>query len=187
MLNKEILTGSNQICPQHLHYFTADRLAALAASCGWTVVRQEVSQSEFVPRAQVLLARDGRRDAREPTRTFLDYRDSLREGLSQSLLKASEDRQIAAWGAGTDLVMAVAANAELARRISDGRIVPYDRERAGAKLAETVILHSDLLAQFAGTIVVTPRPVITRFSMSKAANRLGLQARVLDPYSFAED
>ncbi|EJN09793.1 class I SAM-dependent methyltransferase [Herbaspirillum sp. YR522] len=187
LINKEILTGSNQICPQHLHYFTADRLAALAASCGWTVVRQEVSQFEFVPRAQVLLSRDGRRDAREATRTFLGYRDGLRGALTQSLLAASESAQVAAWGAGTDLLLAVAANAELAQRIDSGRIVPYDRERAGAMLGDAVIQPSDLLVQFAGTIVVTPRPVITRFSMVKAARRLGVDARVLDPYSLDDD
>lgn len=187
LLNKEILTGSNQICPQHLHYFTADRLATLAASCGWTVVRQEVSQFDCVPRAQVLLARDGRRDAREATRTFLDYRDGLREALTQSLLAASEASQIAAWGAGTDLILAVSANEELAQRISSARIVLYDRERAGAQLANATILSSDLLVEFPGTIVLTPRPVITRFSMLKVARRLALEERVLDPYSLHED
>lgn len=182
LLNAEILAHSNQICPQHLQYFTVDRLAAMAASCGWTVVRQEVSQFGFVPRARLLLARDGASDATGATRQFLEHRAALNDGLVQQLLAASEHATIAAWGAGTDLIMAVAGSAALSQRIAAGRIVPFDRERTGHLLADAVIQDSAGLAAFDGAIVLTPRPAITRFSMKKVAERLKLQGRLVDPY-----
>lgn len=182
LLNDEILSRSNQICPQHLHYFTVDRLASLAASCGWTVVRSEVSQFGFVPRARVLLARDGLVDAVGQTQRFLANRETLNSGLVNVLLEASSHAVTAAWGAGTDLVLAADRDKLLAQRIAAGRIMIYDRARAGASLADAIIQDSDGLARFGGTIVLTPRPAITRVSMTKVARRLEFEHRLIDPY-----
>lgn len=182
LLNDEVLNLSNQICPQHLHYFTVERLEALARSCGWSVIREEVSLFGFVPRARLLLQRDGGRDAIGLTRRFLAFREDLNARLVQALLQSSDREAIAAWGAGTDLILAVERDPELASRVQEGRIVAYDRERAGERLAGALILGSELLRSSAGPVVVTPRPAVSRLNMVKLAEKWGFAERVIDPY-----
>lgn len=182
LLNDEVLSMSNQICPQHLHYFTVDRLAALARSCGWTVMREEVSLFGFVPRARLLLHREGGRDAIGCTRRFLTFRADLNARLSQTLLRLSESGPVAAWGAGTDLLLATAGDTVLAERVGAGRIIPHDRERAGERLAGALIQSSDLLSAASIPVVITPRPALTRLNMMKIAGKSGFAARVVDPY-----
>lgn len=182
LLTDEVLNMSNQICPQHLHYFTVERMGALARSCGWSVIREEVSLFGFVPRARLLLQRDGGRDAIGPTRRFLEFKENLNVRLVQALLRSSEREVVAAWGAGTDLILAVERDPELASRVQEGRIVAYDRERAGQRLAGALILGSELLRSTSGPVIVTPRPAISRLNMMKLAEKWGFAERVIDPY-----
>jgi len=66
--------------------------------------------------------------------------------------------------------------------VQEGRIVAYDRERAGERLAGALILGSELLRSSAGPVVVTPRPAISRLNMMKLAEKWGFAERVTDPY-----
>lgn len=100
--------------------------------------------------------------------------------LAAVIRSAAEKRQALVWGMGSDLLRALCGRPDLGEGLRAGRIQIADRDQAGKPFCGRPVLAPDDLISVDGPIILSA--TAARAGMRVHAERLGITARLVDPY-----
>ncbi|WP_454021046.1 hypothetical protein [Azospirillum sp. Marseille-Q6669] len=100
--------------------------------------------------------------------------------LAAVIRSAAERRQALIWGMGSDLLRALCGRPDLGEALRVGRLQIADRDQAGKPFCGHPVLTPDDLASLNGPIILAA--AAARAGMRAHAERLGITARLVDPY-----
>lgn len=177
-----IVGPTNLINQQHIHYFCESTLVALAESCGLSVIRRERSVLGYIPRLRLLLARAARPRTDQAIRESLRILATRRVRLATALRsRLGSGEVVGLWGVGADFHRLTLEHPDLRAFIAEGRIVLFDLGLAGRRIAGGTIRPPAGIAEFPGTVYLTPLLGDVRLKMRRFAAESGIPPdRVVD-------
>jgi len=174
----ESIGMSNLINLQHIHYYTADTITAIANRAGLSVLSLKRITTGYIPRLQVLLANDNNEKTTQldmATNTAVDtvvhYQAQCiakRQRLARTIIDSvASDESVGIWGIGADFYTMVSHNKPLSNLIEQGKVTLFDYQlKDKSYLGQTIQCSSDI-PTYSGIVYLSPLLAETRIKMNK--------------------
>jgi SAM-dependent methyltransferase len=174
---------SNLVNLQHIHYFTLDSLRYAANQVGLQIMSSKQVTTGYIPRLQVLVARDANIDADvdvssigvrfKAAESVIHYQDNCREHrvkLAGILLETiNQDGKVGIWGIGADFYLLMKEHPALVKAIVDNQLVMFDQSLKGKTYSSRVILSSSEIPQQIYEVIICPQLAETSVKMSEVS------------------
>jgi hypothetical protein len=192
-LTYDISGLSNLVNLQHIHYFTADSLTALAASCGYQLLAIQQLLTGYIPRLQVVLQKST--VALEPSPIVNNAAEAVRQNVQSGVLKRQQlakqlqqhsdsGHKFGLWGIGADFYLLVRDNPEILQLCQQGKCQLFDYQLATKSCFGKPIGSSTEIPQFDYPVYLTPLLAETRIKMHQVA--ASWPATILDPFMISK-
>ncbi len=173
----EAIGMSNLINLQHIHYYTADTITAIAHRAGLSVLNLKRITTGYIPRLQVLLANDNTETTTRlemATNTAVDtvvhYQAQCiakRQRLENVIIDSvSSEKNVGIWGIGADFYAMVSHSEVLKNLIERRKITLFDYQlKHKIYLGQTIQCSSDI-PTYSGVVYLSPLLAETRIKMN---------------------
>ena len=180
---------SNLVNLQHIHYFTADSLTALATACGYQLLAMQQLLTGYIPRLQVVLQKSA--SELEPHPIINNAAEAVRQNVQSGVLKRQQfakelqlqsdsGHKVGLWGIGADFYLLVRDNPAILQLCQQGKCQLFDYQLATKSCFGQQIHSSTAIAQLDYPIYLTPLLAETRVKMHQAA--ANWPATIRDPF-----
>lgn len=185
----EISGLSNLVNLQHVHYFSADSLTALATACGYQLLAMQQLLTGYIPRLQVVLQKST--SELEPHPIIINAAQAVRQNIQSCVLKrqqlakelqqqCDEGNKVGLWGIGADFYLLVRDNPALLQLLQQGKCQLFDYQLATKVCYGQPIHSSTAISQLDYPVYLTPLLAETRIKMHQAA--AGWPTTIRDPF-----